>query len=316
MEKPTVSTITPCYNMGRYLKLFLEKLPEQTYFDNLEVVLDHNAPTEEELEWVKAFQEKYPGRLKHNVIDHVDPIGPSMNRCIRESTGDFLTIWNVDDLRTPNSIESQANQLIEHSDASIVFGPYKVVNKFGNYSGTSIDNSELPESELTRGMIIGPFFMFRRSLLDEAGLFDEQFRSGADFDLAVRLAFHGKAITTKSELGYYLDEGLGASTRPNSRQPVERTVIELRYGIFDKLDLNYLLDTTSYNIPWLFWNNSWHWINDLVPEYDGLISEKRKNLNLVEAAKLYITNQYVSRKQTKWISIKKRIKKCLLIDKL
>ena len=28
-----------------------------------------------------------------------------------------------------------------------------------------------------------------------------------------------------------MNEGLGASTRPNSKQPLERTVIELRYGI-------------------------------------------------------------------------------------
>ena len=28
-----------------------------------------------------------------------------------------------------------------------------------------------------------------------------------------------------------MDEGLGASTRPNSKQPIEQTVIEMRYGI-------------------------------------------------------------------------------------
>ena len=31
--------------------------------------------------------------------------------------------------------------------------------------------------------------------------------------------------------GYYLNEGLGASTRPDSKQPLERTVIEMRYGL-------------------------------------------------------------------------------------
>ena len=30
--------------------------------------------------------------------------------------------------------------------------------------------------------------------------------------------------------GYYLNEGMGASTRPTV-QPLERTVIEMRYGI-------------------------------------------------------------------------------------
>ena len=41
-----VSTITPCYNMGRYMKGFLENLSTQTHKD-LEIVLDHNEPTDE-----------------------------------------------------------------------------------------------------------------------------------------------------------------------------------------------------------------------------------------------------------------------------
>ena len=32
-------------------------------------------------------------------------------------------------------------------------------------------------------------------------------------------------------LGYYLNEGLGMSTKPDSKQPLERTAIELRYGV-------------------------------------------------------------------------------------
>ena len=31
-------------------------------------------------------------------------------------------------------------------------------------------------------------------------------------------------------LGYYLNEGLGQSTKPDSKQPIERTAIELRYN--------------------------------------------------------------------------------------
>ena len=34
-----------------------------------------------------------------------------------------------------------------------------------------------------------------------------------------------------NNLGYYLNEGLGQSTKQDSKQPVERTVIELRYNI-------------------------------------------------------------------------------------
>ena len=39
-----VSTITPCYKGKAYLKDFLKDLPNQTMFEEIEVVLDHNDP--------------------------------------------------------------------------------------------------------------------------------------------------------------------------------------------------------------------------------------------------------------------------------
>ena len=73
--------------------------------------------------------------------------------------------------------------------------------------------------------------MFRRSILAKSGLFDEQLYSGADYDFAMRILSFGKSYYIHKNLGYFLDEGLGASTRPNSKQEIERTVVELRYGI-------------------------------------------------------------------------------------
>ena len=43
-----VSTITPCYNMSKYMRGFLDNLSTQTHKD-LEIVLDHNDPTDEEI---------------------------------------------------------------------------------------------------------------------------------------------------------------------------------------------------------------------------------------------------------------------------
>ena len=80
-------------------------------------------------------------------------------------------------------------------------------------------------------MILGPYFMFRKSILENSVIFDEQLVQGADYDLALRLALNGKGLHLPVNLGYYLNEGLGQSTKPNSKQPIERTVIELRYKI-------------------------------------------------------------------------------------
>lgn len=269
-----VSTITPCFRMKPYLKKFLEELPKQTIFSQTEIVLDHNEPDEEEISWVKEFQEKYPGRIKHLIIPKVDPIGISMNRCIKEAGAEFVTIWNVDDLRTPDSLEQQVNLLRENSEIGIAYGDYRVVRSFGSTEG-SLVHDEPKGEELTRSMIIGPFFMFRKNLVEKAGYFDEALRSGADFDMAVRLAFHTKAGMTKGLLGYYLNEGKGASTRPGSLQPLERTLIELRYGIFDKIDYDQVDRLMPYSIPYIVQDGQLIHVDQFVPNYKELISTRR-----------------------------------------
>ena len=223
-----VSTITPCYNMSKYMKGFLDNLSTQTHKD-LEIVLDHNDPSDEEVKLVEDYNEQYDNIL-HIKVEGVDPIGTSMNRCIEYATGDYLCIWNVDDLRTPDSIEVMAKALDENPDVNFVYGNYVIVPRFGGTEGQYVDETGR-EDELTTGMILGPYFMFRKSILEKSGVFDEQLVQGADYDLALRLALNGKGLHLPINLGYYLNEGLGQSTKPNSKQPIERTVIELRYNI-------------------------------------------------------------------------------------
>ena len=222
-----VSTITPCYNMGRYIEGFLENVSTQTHKD-LEIVLDHNDPTEAEIKLVEEHNEKYDN-IFHIQVEGVDPIGISMNRCIENATGDYLCIWNVDDLRTPDSIEVMAKTLDDNPDVNFVYGNYHIVPRFGSTNGNYVDETG-KEEYLKVGMILGPFFMFRKSALKKSGVFDEQLMSGADYDLALRLAFNGKGLHIPLNLGYYLNDGQGLSTG-NRKQPIERTVIELRYGV-------------------------------------------------------------------------------------
>lgn len=270
-KKPLVSCVTPSFRMERYLKVFLDRLPEQTIFDRMQVVLDHNEPTEKERDWVREFEQKYPGVIKHVLVNPVEPIGTSMNRCIDLADGDFVAIWNVDDLRTPDSLEKQANVLLKNPEVDVVHGNFVIVNSFPSFKGKLVDHSQyrFNEKEYTRSMVLGPFFMWRKSLCEKAGKFDEQLKSGADFDLAVRLAIHGKVDVAHGVLGYYLDEGRGASTRGDSMQPIERTLIEMRYGILDKLDHSWMpeVNKRKYVVEKLQFDNKMHRVEDFVPNY-------------------------------------------------
>ncbi len=292
-----VSTITSCFRMKRYLQKFLEELPKQTFFDRLELVLDHNEPDEEEIGWVREFQKKYPGRIKHFINQKVVPLDVSWNKCIKESSGKYLTTWNVDDLRTPNSIELQCNELEKDPSVGLVYGNFRIVRVFGSTEGRLIECSHYPKTELTRSFIVGPFFMFRKSLCEKAGYFDEQLIQGGDFDLAVRLAFHTKGACVTELLGYFLNEGKGLSTNPNSKQPLDRVTIELRYGIYDKIDYSLVPKSAiTHNIPNVLEFGQWVPVSKYVPDYAKVLEERKKmwfnkGMNAYTVRRIFMTRQ-------------------------
>jgi hypothetical protein len=84
-KKPLVSTISPCYKMSKYLPKFLEEYPKQTLFHDMEIVLDLNEPSLNDIQMIKAFQSKYPGRINMLITEPVIPIGTSMNKCINNA---------------------------------------------------------------------------------------------------------------------------------------------------------------------------------------------------------------------------------------
>jgi GT2 family glycosyltransferase len=287
MNRPLISVITPCFRTEKYLEVFLNHLPLQTIFKDVQFVLDMNAPSELERQTVSEFQKAHPDQIKVLYSDEVANISSSMNRAIHNSDADFIAIWNVDDLRTDSSLENQYLTLQALGRPSFTIDSFEVVSKFRLESGRLVRHENLTQEDLLSGMYLGPFFMFSKALIEEIGYFDEQLFSGADFDFAIRLARAAEPVYPLGVAGYYLDEGMGASTRPNSLQALERTVIELRYGIFHKIDFRYVYPATQYVVPSVLKGGQYVEVSALFSDYHNYISQKLKHLESDSIDKLH-----------------------------
>jgi len=275
-----INTITSCFKGEKYLESFLKNVSEQTILDRIEVVLVHNEPTEKEIELVRNFQEKHPSVINHIMIKPVEPIGKSMNRCIKEAKGDYVTIWNVDDLRSPNSLEVQMKVLDENPEVGLTYGDFIIVDKIGQTIGKLVTSPEFERKKFIKGMHCGPFSMWRKEINERIGYFDEKLVQGADFDLMVRIALNYKMKKSQGILGYYLNERAGLSTRRGSLQPIERTVIELRYGAYDKIDFLYYKKAKKYKIYQVFFDDKWFPVNNFYNNYTDLIKNRELKIFL------------------------------------
>jgi glycosyltransferase involved in cell wall biosynthesis len=266
MPDPKVSAIVSCFRGEKYLPAFLENCAAQTLAGETEIVLVHNEPSDEARRMVDEFSARNPGLINH-VVTPREPLAVSTNRAMRAARGDYVCIWNVDDLRTPDSLERMARTLDANPDAGFTYGDYAIVDTWQSTEGPRMDLPAFERRKFVRSMFLGPFYMWRSRLSDELGGWDEQFRMGADFDWAIRLAIASEGVKTEGLLGYYLDEGAGLSTAPVTWQPVERTMLELRYGIYDKVELPHLRAAKRYRLDAVLRDGEWTPLERVLPDH-------------------------------------------------
>lgn len=274
MVPPRVSLLASSYRSARFLETWLENLAAQTIWQQAELILVANEPASAEREAFEPFCRSHP---QVSVIEVPrEPLYRSWNRAISLARAPLLAIANVDDLRTPEGLELQVTALENDPEALFSYGGFAISDRFPPEGSplAVVDPPAFDRETFTSGMHVGPFLVWRATGEAGTGFFDEGLLSGADMDLAIRLAAHGRGLKVKSPLGWYHDGGEGLSTS-GRLQRIERAVLCLRYGIFDQLDLDYLPDTVRYCIPDLVMPGGARMaVGAAVPDYDALLAAR------------------------------------------
>ena len=267
---PQLSILTSIYRGEEYLADFLAQVAAQTLFAQAELVavLNEGRPAEREL--LKEFGQQHPGQLQVLEVERVEALGASWNRAWRAARGEYLAIWNIDDCRAPDSLARQVAALEAHPDWALCYGDYVAVPAYGAEEGRRRHTPAFSRGYFARGLPQGgAFWMLRRDASDQVGYFDEQFRVGPDFDYSVRMALAGLRMgRVDGLLGYFTDAAQGLSTRNGADQSaVDRTAIQLRYKILDKVEHRYLDATGQYRMDEVLQFGEWLPLKQLLPNF-------------------------------------------------
>lgn len=265
--EPSISIITSLYRSADYLPHFLENVREQSFFADCELLLVLNEPSPKEQKLVDDFSEQCPEQVKQFAVKPVETLGASWNRAWAAASGKYLVIWNVDDRRMPDSLERQYAALQTKPKWRLCYGDYLIVPEYGTEQGlrrrTPRYSARLFRRAQPQG---GAFWMMRANLHEQLGYFDEQLRVGPDFDYSVRIASRRlKMGRIGGMLGYFTDAKQGLSTREGARpSAVDRTAIQLRYGIYDKVRPEYVAEARRYRLDEILNSGEWIHINIFV----------------------------------------------------
>lgn len=213
---PLVSIVTPAYNQGRYLAATIDSMLAQNYPEIEYLVLDDGSTDE-----TPAVLENYKGRVEW---ERQLNIGQSrtLNKGWGRSKGEYIGYLSSDDLLLPHAISTLVAALQANPQAVVAYCDFDIID----FEGRRIRVAQSPDFDHRRMLeqLIcppGPGALFRRSVFDRAGGWNEQLRKIPDFEFWLRAARLGPFLRVPQVLAQYRVHEESSSIRPI---PIERSM--------------------------------------------------------------------------------------------
>ena len=197
-------------------------------------------------------------------------------------------------------------------DCDLTYGDYVYVDKPDVFTGKLHETNEFDVDSFTHLPQIGPGHFFRRSILNKIGYWDEQLKSGADFDFQIRAAFNTKfKKTIGNPITYYTYNTNGVSLSSGDLSKIEGLAIALRYGIYDTIPrwINYLPEASQYNLTNIKFENIWMPLSESVSNINEIIEFRmdkwkaaRSLMNKENTLKNRIRNKFLKEINPTWNS--------------
>ncbi len=235
MSPPRVSVLLAVKDSQLYLRRCLNSLLEQTVLEQCEVVVIDGGGDDEDFKVLDSVASHFP-RLTYF---RTEPRGvyAAWNEGIRRTEGEFLLNLNSDDTLYPEAIARLSQVLETRPEVGLVYGdslvePSGEVAPFANAPG-------LPKDPLLNCRC-GPHPMWRRSLHDELGYFDETLEIAADFDFWVRIGSRFPIFHLEQRVGTFLRREDSISSRDRWATRAESLLVLRRYFSIQIPDRNFL----------------------------------------------------------------------------
>ena len=231
-----ISCITSMYRCEEYLKDFLLHLKKIENLNEIEFIFIHNDPTLKEKTIINEF---INNNFFINIVYKEVPLEglySSWNRAVKIAKGKFITIWNVDDIRFSDSFINQKNAFTE-DNIGLVYGNRYLTTKYESKKLKEIKVKDVSKSKWNKKFQGGCFYMWRRSIHNIIGYFDEQFISLGDQDFWYRVVQYYKIKKTNHYIGIFLAEPGKGISKSSNISSIEKIVIGLRYGFFTYINI-------------------------------------------------------------------------------
>jgi GT2 family glycosyltransferase len=236
MAQGLVSIIIPAYGTAAYISQALDSVFAQSYGNYEVIVINDGSPDSLLLE--KAIA-PYRSRITY-LVQHNRGPSAARNAGIERAKGEYVAILDSDDYWHPDYLASQLEVIDSDPAIDVVFSDALRVTADGKNERRFSDECPV-RGELSFSRLLGSQthvyggVTARRDSLVRAGLYDENLRSGEDFDLWLRMLKQGRRIEYNPRVLAYYRVRPGSAT--SSAVPLARNMLRVLDGLRGKVEL-------------------------------------------------------------------------------
>ena len=191
---PQISVILPVYNGGKYLKYSVESVLHQINAD-FELIIVDDCSTDESNQYLQSLNDS---RIRLFTNRSNKGLFWNLNFLISKSTSSLIKLWAQDDIMYPECLACFIGFYTNHPEVGFMYSMVHNIDVNGVIKKSEkIDvTPEIISTDLHAqisfeyGSIAGNISntCIARKALDKVGLFNEQMRISADFEMWVRIS--------------------------------------------------------------------------------------------------------------------------------
>ncbi len=212
---PKVSVLMPVYKTNReYLKDSIKSILKQTYSDFEFLIID-DCPEDSREDVLKSFSDQRIVYLKN---DNNLGISKTRNKLIDLAKGEYLAIFDHDDISLPLRLEKQVEFLDKNPDVGVLGCKVQYFQNSNQLIENPENDHEIRLALMSYCAIIHPGSMVRKSLLSEHNIaYEEKFSPAEDYALWCRLMPYTKFYNMPEILLNYRVHGKNTSKKQQDR---------------------------------------------------------------------------------------------------
>lgn len=200
---PLISIVVPTYNTPKqFLIEMIESVRQQSYTNWELCIADGNSQIEETICLLKQYVEK-DKRIKVNFLNENYGISGNTNECIKLASGEYIGLFDHDDLLTPNALFEVVRILNEEANVDFVYSDEDKTDELGKNFFEPHFKSDWAPDTLRSYNYICHFSVFRASLLKQVGLFRKEYDGSQDHDMILRLTEQSNKIVHIPKILYH-----------------------------------------------------------------------------------------------------------------